>query len=317
MIYTPWWRKAVAGTGFERGDACDAATAVGAARCPSLCRIRTATTSRVFHAAALIALLGASHEAIASEGPSLEQDADLRVWVESQGSVLQEQRPFAFLVDPSTPGRGTIAFGYTLGLGSGISADRPIPVVLPSAGLSNQLSLGYGVTNWLEPMAEVTATSSSGSTITSAALGLKIQVTSPDSPWRAAVMTGALREGASGAYGMWARAAGSWGTGPLLVEVNGYLERVFATGRDSVDYAVMGGASWRLLGWLRAGAEYVGQDLEEAGAGGAEGGARQAVGPSVALSLGRGRYQIVAATLFGIGASSPTALVRLGVLGSF
>jgi hypothetical protein len=228
-----------------------------------------------------------------------------------------EQRPFAFVVDPSTPGRGTVAVGYTLGVGSGISADRPIPVVLQDAGLSNQFSLGYGVTSWFEPMVEVTATSNNGNTVTSATLGMKFQLTSPDSPWRAAVMTGALREGTSGAYGMWARAAGSWGRGPLLVEVNGYLERVFATGRDSVDYAVTGGASWRVLDWLRAGAEYVGQDLEEMGDGGAEGGARQAVGPNVALSLDRGRYQIVAATLFGIGALSPAALVRVGVLGSF
>jgi hypothetical protein len=198
-----------------------------------------------------------------------------------------------------------------------VSADRPIPVALQNAGLTNQLSLGYGLTDRLETLAEVRAFAVDGRSVASGTIGLKYQITSPGSPWRAAVMGGALREGVSGASGAWGRVAGAWGAGPLLVELNGYAERVFASGRDAVDYAVMGGASWRLLEWLRAGGEYVGQDLEEMGKRGAEGGARQAVGPTLATSISGGRYQVVAATLFGIGAQSPTALVRVGLGGSF
>jgi hypothetical protein len=130
-------------------------------------------------------------------------------------------------------------------------------------------------------------------------------------------MTGALREGATGGWGMWIRGSGSFGTGPLLVELNAYAERVFLDGRDAIDYALMGGASWRFLDWFRAGVEYVGQDLEELAEGGAEGGARQGVGPNVHFEMDRGRYQIVAATLFGIGRESPTAVVRLGLVGTF
>jgi hypothetical protein len=267
--------------------------------------------------ASLIAALGAARVATGSEGTFPGAGAEVRTGAEFEIGPRLEQRPFAFVVDPSTPGGGILVLAYTLGVGSGISADRPIPVALEGAGLSSRLSIGYGVTAWLEPLLEVTAVSSDGSTVASTTLGMKFQLTSPDSPWRAAVLTGALHEGASGAYGIWFRAAGSWGTGPLLVEVNGYAERVFAPGRDSLDYAVMGGASWRFLDWLRAGAEYVGQDLEEMGASGAEGGARQAVGPSVGFDADRGRYQIVAATLFGVGAQSPAALVRVGLLGSF
>lgn len=272
---------------------------------------------RSLHAAVLLTLLGVAGGAAASDGTVSEEYAEVRERVEFEGAARPEQRPFAFLVDPSTPARGTLGYAYTVGVGSGISADRPIPVVLLGAGPSSQLSLGYGVTNRLESLAEVTAFSSSGATVASATLGMKLQLTSPDSPWRAALMAGVLREGASGAYGLWGRAAGSWSAGPLLVEVNGYVERVAAIGRDSMDYAVMGGASWRFFDWLRAGAEYVGQDLEEIGAGGAEGGARQAVGPNVAFDLYRGRYQLVAATLFGVGVQSPTALVRVGLVGSF
>jgi hypothetical protein len=239
------------------------------------------------------------------------------VTTEYQGQPSIEHRPFAFTVDPSTPARGTVSLGYTVGMGSGVSADRPIPVVLQSAGLSNQLSLGYGATNWLSPVAELTVVSSNGSNTASGTLGMKFQLTSPDAPLRAALMGGALREGTSGSYGTWLRAAGSWESGRLLVEMNGYAESVFATGRDALDYAITAGTSWHLLDWLRAGAEYVGQDLEEMGTSGAEGGARQALGPSVAVSLEHGRYQIVGATLFGLGAQSPTAIVRVGVLGTY
>jgi hypothetical protein len=317
MTHGAQGRKATVEMDHGPKDALDATTPAGAARQQGVACGRAVTPWKALHAVALIAVLGVTRGAMASEGASPGEDAGVRTWEELESGPRLEQRPFAFVEDPSTPSRGTLALGYTLGVGSGISADRPIPVVLQSAGLSNQLSLGYGVTSWFEPMVEMTATSSDGSTVASATLGMKFQLTSPDSPWRAAVLTGALREGASGAYGMWVRGAGSWGTGPLLVEVNGYVERVFASGRDSVDYAVMGGASWRLFDGFRAGGEYVGQDLEEMGAGGAEGGARQAVGPNVAFDVDRGRYQIVAATLFGVGALSPTALVRVGLLGSF
>lgn len=272
---------------------------------------------RAFMAAVLLAFLGIGGRARAGEGISVSESEGVRTGAEPESQATFVQRPFAFVVDPSTPRAGAVAVGYAVGVGSGISADRPIPVVLQAAGLSNQFSVGYGVTSWFEPLAEVMAVSSNGSTATSAVLGMKFQLTAPDSPWRAAVLTGALREGASGANGMWLRASGSWGAGPLLIEANAYVERVFLTGRDSLDYAVMGGASYRLMGWLRLGAEYVGQDLEEMGASGAEGGARQAVGPNLAFDLDRGKYQIVATTLFGVGALSPTAVVRVGLLGSY
>jgi hypothetical protein len=310
MTHATWYRKSMVRNGCGRGTAMDEAAPAEVV----VLRARR-DTARALRPAVLIALMAIGRTATASEATSPGEGTDVRAEFQSEASI--EHRPFAFVVDPSTPGRGTINLACTLGMGSGISADRPIPVVLQSAGLSNQLSLGYGLTNWLEPLAELTMVTSNGSTFASAMLGMKFQLTPPDSQWRAAVMTGALREGATGAYGMWVRAAGSWGTGPLLIEVNGYAESVSATGRDAIDYAVMGGASWRFLEWLRTGAEYVGQDLEEMGGGGAEGGARQAVGPSVAIDLDRGRYQIVAATLFGLGAQSPTALVRVGLLGTY
>ena len=255
--------------------------------------------------------------AAAAKAPDAEEKAAAEVVADVEAQPSFHQGPFAFVVDPSTPARGTLVLAYTLGMGSGVSADRPIPVVLQAAGVSNRFTLGYGLTSWLEPIAELTVTSSSGSTVASALAGVKMQLTAPGSPWRAAVLAGALREGASGAGGVWIRAAGSWTAGPLLAELNGYGERVFAAGRDPLDYAVMAGLSWRLLDWVRAGAEYIGQDLEELGGDGAEGGARQAVGPNLAVDLDGGQYQLVGSALLGVGARSPTSVVRIGLLASF
>jgi hypothetical protein len=275
------------------------------------------SVGRAFLGGMAVALLAGAWSARAGEGDPADDQEEVRMQLREAGLPRAGQDPFAFVVDPATPAARTFAYGYVAGVGSGVSADRPIPVALQNAGLTNQLSLGYGLTDRLESLAEVRAFAVDGRSVASGTIGLKYQVTSPGSPWRAAVMGGALREGVSGASGVWGRAAGAWGAGPLLVEVNGYVERVFATGRDSVDYAVMGGASWRVFGWLRAGGEYVGQDLEEMGRPGAEGGARQAAGPSLSASLSGGQYQVVAATLFGIGAQSPTALVRVGLSGAF
>lgn len=223
------------------------------------------------------------------------------------GRVTAEEQPFAFVVDPSTPCKGVVAVGYTIGMSSGISADRPIPVVLQNQGVANNFSLGYGVTSWFEPTLNVNVNSnlSSNATTADAILGLKFQLTNPDSPWRASVR------------GAWVRGLGSFGAGPLLVEANLYVEHVFETGRDALDYIGMLGASYRVLPFMRVGAEYVGQDLEEVFEPGAEGGARMGMGPDVALDLDRGRFQIVVAALFGLNSASPTAMLRAGVLGSF
>ncbi len=234
-------------------------------------------------------------------------------------TVNAEQRPFAFLVDPSTPRAGNFVVGESLGFGSGITADRPIPVVLQHRGVSNDLSLGYGITPSLEGITNLNVNfdTSNGATTVNGILGAKLQLTHPASPWRVAALAGVLREGGSASWGAWARGAGSFTTGRLLIEANAYLEHVFAQGRDAVDYIGMLGTSYRVAPVLRVGAEFVGQDLEELSESGAEGGARMGVGPDIALDLDHGRIKIVVAALFGVTAASPEAIVRAGVFGSF
>jgi hypothetical protein len=84
---------------------------------------------------------------------------------------------------------------------------------------------------------------------------------------------------------------------------------------------VAAGASWRLGSVFRIGAEYVGQDLEEAfmrkDQEEAEGGSRHMVGPSVSLDLDGGRYQLSVAGGFGLTRETPRALGRAQLALSF
>jgi len=281
-----------------------------------IARKRGAARLQLFAASA--ALLFAAGVASADES-IYPAESVTRTRADLAGKVTAEERPFAFLVDPSTPSAGVFAVGYTLGMGSGISADRPIPVVMQNQGVSNEVSVGYGVTSWFEPYlsANIVADTSSNTTYLNGIAGLKFQLTNPDSPWRVALLGGALREGASADWGAWFRATGSFSAGPLLIEANAYIEHIFAPDRDALDYIGALGASYRIIPGLRVGAEYVGQDLEEMFTSGVEGGARMGLGPNIAVDLDHNRYQITVAALFGLNAVSPTAIVRAGLLASF
>jgi hypothetical protein len=271
--------------------------------------------------AAALLLLFSSATARAADDAGTSSETELHVNGDDGRAITAEERPFTFLVDPSTPGAGVYAFGYSLGLGSGVSADRPIPVVFQNAGVTNRFSLGYGLTKWCEPFIDlnlaVNGSGANATTTLSELVGAKFQLTDPASPWRIAVLGGLLREGISQSWGSWVRATGSVSVGPLLLEANGYLERVFAAGRDGADFIGMLGGSYKITPALRVGAEYVGQDLEEAFDAGAEGGARMSIGPDIAIDVDHGRFQITVATLFGVTAASSTAIVQAGLLGSF
>jgi hypothetical protein len=89
-------------------------------------------------------------------------------------------------------------------------------------------------------------------------------------------------------------------------------EHVFADGRDPLDIMVQAGASVRVVGGFRLGAEYVGQDLEESIDPGAEGGARHFAGPTASLQILRDRLSIVAGPSFGLNGRSPEVLGKAG-----
>jgi hypothetical protein len=130
--------------------------------------------------------------------------------------------------------------------------------------------------------------------------------------------TGTYRGGSpNGDNGGWARAAISGDIDRLRLAGTLHGVHVFTAGRDPLDVMVQAGASYRLAGELRAGIEYVGQDLEESFTPQAEGGARHFIGPIASVQLLRDRLTIVTGPSVGLTAHSPEFLGRLAVSCAF
>jgi hypothetical protein len=131
-----------------------------------------------------------------------------------------------------------------------------------------------------------------------------------------AVLSGGYLHELNGGDGAWLRVSVAQDIQRLRLGATVHGEHVFAAGRDAVDMLVMAGATYRVVGPLRAGVEYVAQDLEAAAmtdADDAEGGVRQFLGPQLGLELLENRFSIGAGPAFGIGANSPRVSGRLAV----
>jgi len=156
-----------------------------------------------------------------------------------------------------------------------------------------------------------------------AIVGVRFRL-SPTS-WRAVHIVasgGYLREAwtptePTGDNGVWAETAIAADLGALRLGVTTHGEHVLANKRDGVDVMVKAGASYRLVGGFRLGAEWVGQDLEETFADAAEGGARQFVGPTASLQLFDDRFTIVGGPSLGLSDKSPKVLGRVALAYGF
>jgi hypothetical protein len=263
-------------------------------------------------------LLGVLLSACLAEGARAEDPDEVAFEREALGPrVTRQERPFAFVVDPTGPSAGVATMEYRAGFASGLDADRPIPAELAASGGSYAFTAAHGLTTRIAPYA--TASLFDGGSKVNLALGAHVALTPPAGRLRVAVRAAGLRE-AEGKYGAQLTAISSFDVGPLRLAGNVQAEKVFARGRDPIDLMVTAGSSVALGEHLRVGAEYVGQDLE--GMFGkdedeAEGGARTMVGPTLALDLDGGRYQLVAAGGFGLSRQTPRALVRLELATSF
>ncbi len=242
------------------------------------------------------------------------EDVELSVNARESGRATLQERPFAFVNDPSTPSKGTTSVSYALGLGSGIAADRPLPASIAASGISNGVTVSHGLTDRFAPFLSVTMAENSATHVRA---GASYQLWNPRAPLRIAVTGAVLREGTSGAAGGAFGVAASLDQGPVRFAADVRGEKVFSANRDSIDVFTLAGVSYRVASWMRVGAEYVGEDLEEAFGEDAEGGARQTVGPSVAFDLDHGRYQVAVATGFGLGAKSPGAIARAALAFNF
>jgi hypothetical protein len=232
-----------------------------------------------------------------------------------------EERPFAFLLDPTTPSAGDLGVTYDLRASSTGHADRPLPSSITVAGVMHEVTVDYGVGERFAPFASVRVlqpTSSGTSGAVGAAAGARWQLTSPKSPFRLTLAGVGFRE-AGGAFGTYARLATSYDLDRLRIAGNLHVEKAFAVGRDSIDVLVLAGMSYRVMNEMRLGVEYVGQDLEEAFGDeeSAEGGARHYLGPSLALNLLSDRLQLVAGVGMGLVAHTSGTMGRIGTLMMF
>jgi hypothetical protein len=146
--------------------------------------------------------------------------------------------------------------------------------------------------------------------------GLRFQLSPP--AWQSVRLVGSLgylREAwtpdqPNGDNGAWVEAALSADFNRLRLGTAVHGEHVFAEGRDGVDVMVKAGA-------IRAGVEWIGQDLEEAVNDAREGGARQFVGPTASVQLLRDRLTVVAGPSIGLSERSPKLLGRLALAYGF
>jgi hypothetical protein len=128
-----------------------------------------------------------------------------------------------------------------------------------------------------------------------------------DGVWQSthAVVSGGWLHELNGSDGAWMRVSLAQDIQRLRLGATVHGEHVFAGGRDPVDVLVMAGVSYGVAGPLRAGVEYVAQDLEESAGDAAENGVRQFLGPQVALELLEKRLSIAAGPAAGLGPHSP------------
>lgn len=104
----------------------------------------------------------------------------------------------------------------------------------------------------------------------------------------------------NGDNGMWFQGAISGDIGRFRLVGNFHAEHIFAEGRDPLDIMVDLGATYRIIGGLRAGVEWVGQDLEETFSPGAEGGPRMFGGPIASYQAFHNRLTIVGGGALGV-----------------
>ncbi len=117
--------------------------------------------------------------------------------------------------------------------------------------------------------------------------------------------------------GVWGRVSVTQDLGRARFATTVHGEHVVLAGRDALDVMVMAGVNYRVAGPLRAGVEYVGQDLEESFDDAEEGGVRHFVGPSASAQLLGDRLTIVGGPSVGLSYASPRLLGRIGVAYSF
>ncbi len=223
---------------------------------------------------------------------------------------------FAYLVDPSLPEPLSAAARLGAAYATTDSATRPLAADIRRGGWVNDVGLEFALHErvGVEGTFLLTPPRAPGADAGWAGRGgLRALLTDPSSrSVRVALIGGYLRDFVA-ASGPFAEVTATWDVGRLRIGSLLHGEKMLAEGRDSVDVVGAFGASMRLLEVLRLGAEYVGQDFEDAWEPEeAEGGTRHFAGATVALAL-RDDLRLVGGPAVGLTEASPRLLGRVSL----
>jgi hypothetical protein len=152
-----------------------------------------------------------------------------------------------------------------------------------------------------------------GAALTGAMLGLRWSLLPRSVSATQLVVSGGFLRELQGSSGAWGRVSLGHDAGRARVALSVHGQRMLASARDSLDVMVNAGATMRVLESVRAGIEYVGQDLEAAIGADAEGGARHLIGPVVSAALWNERVSVVGGPAVALGSAKAHLLGRIGV----
>jgi hypothetical protein len=213
-------------------------------------------------AVAAVALCAAATAGARAEEPGGLDDPALEAIVSAVESTATAVDRSWLYNDPAralAPGRAVGLMRATYGGGS---PTRPMAGNLATAGALFEIGGEVGLVDGLSLVAiGAQGDDGAGSGQTGAMLGLRWSLLPRTLRRTQLVLSGGVLRELQGSAGAWARASFGHDEGRARFAASLHGERLFATGRDAIDLIVTAGATFRVLETVRAGVEYVGQDL--------------------------------------------------------
>jgi hypothetical protein len=269
-------------------------------------------------AVAVVALCAAATAGARAEEPAVLDDAALEAIVFAGASTATAVDRSWLYNDPAriaAPGRAVGLMRVTYGAGS---PTRAFSGNLATAGALVEIGGEVGIADGLSILAiGAQGENGAGDGQTGAMLGLRWSVLPRALRHTQLVVSGGFLRELQGSGGAWARATFGHDEGRARFAASLHGERLFATGRDAVDLMVTAGTTVRVLDTVRAGVEYVGQDLEGTFSQEAEGGARHLVGPVVSAALFGQRLSATAGPAIALGVGQSHLIGRAALAYQF
>lgn len=230
-------------------------------------------------------------------------------------------RSWVYLDDPTTPAPWhATAFTRMTATGFSGTPTRPFGADIAHPGSIVEMGGELGLTSWLSLSATgyTSTLAGEGNGTLGTMVGLRVAPFASMLKSTHVVFSGGFLREMSRDNGVWGRASIAQDFGRVRVGSTVHAEHVFSRGRDGVDMMVMAGASYAVAGPLRAGVEYVAQDLEGAvDTEEAEGGMRHFIGPTASIELVGKRLTLNGGPAFGLSKGSPPVLGRMAIAYAF